>query len=222
MWRKRGNDVAMKALMGQRRWKTTHAGSTTSSNSESASSSTSSSGASPLTLPPIVSTKLLDAGYRFQIPWAVQWGDMDVFGHVNNCEYFKYFQHVRVDYLIALNISCDPPTAAARSPSGNTTSPTSSVCVNPHIKPIIAHIDCKFKIPVEFPDKLALGARVTSINQSASKFVLEHAVYSMSRNAIAATGQAVIVVYDYEAQKRAPFPDEWITSIKRVDSPALS
>jgi acyl-CoA thioester hydrolase len=205
----------------QRRWKTTH-----STSSATDASPTSSTGASSLTLPPIISTKLLDAGYRFQVPWAVQWGDMDVFGHVNNCEYFKYFQHVRVDYLIALNISCDPPTAAPKNPTPLTEKPsspsTSTICVNPHIKPIIAHIDCKFKIPIEFPDKLALGARVISIHQSASKFILEHAVYSMSRNAIAATGQAVIVVYDYEAQKRAPFPDEWITSIKRVDNPTLS
>jgi len=28
----------------------------------------------------------------------VKWGDMDALGHVNNAQYFRYFEHVRLDW----------------------------------------------------------------------------------------------------------------------------
>ena len=42
--------------------------------------------------------KLLDE-FAFQIKMDVEWGDMDALQHVNNVEYFKYFQKARIAYF---------------------------------------------------------------------------------------------------------------------------
>ena len=42
--------------------------------------------------------KLLDE-FAFQLEMDVDWGDMDALQHVNNVEYFKYFQKARIAYF---------------------------------------------------------------------------------------------------------------------------
>ena len=42
--------------------------------------------------------KLLDE-FAFQLEMDVEWGDMDALQHVNNVEYFKYFQKARIAYF---------------------------------------------------------------------------------------------------------------------------
>ena len=37
--------------------------------------------------------------YTFSIEMTVEWGDMDALQHVNNVEYFKYFQKARIAYF---------------------------------------------------------------------------------------------------------------------------
>ena len=37
--------------------------------------------------------------YTFQLDMNVEWGDMDALQHVNNVEYFKYFQKARIAYF---------------------------------------------------------------------------------------------------------------------------
>ena len=42
--------------------------------------------------------KLL-SDFAFQSDMDVEWGDMDALQHVNNVEYFKYFQKARIAYF---------------------------------------------------------------------------------------------------------------------------
>ena len=42
--------------------------------------------------------KFLDE-FSFVIDMDVDWGDMDALQHVNNVEYFKYFQNARIAYF---------------------------------------------------------------------------------------------------------------------------
>ena len=42
---------------------------------------------------------LLLNDFSFEIDLSVEWGDMDALQHVNNVEYFKYFQKARIAYF---------------------------------------------------------------------------------------------------------------------------
>ena len=42
---------------------------------------------------------LLLKDFSFEIDFSVEWGDMDALHHVNNVEYFKYFQKARIAYF---------------------------------------------------------------------------------------------------------------------------
>ena len=43
--------------------------------------------------------------FRVLLDWPVQWGDQDLFGHVNNTVYFRWFETARVDYLNRIGLA---------------------------------------------------------------------------------------------------------------------
>lgn len=65
---------------------------------------------------------------------AVRWGDMDAAGHVNNSQFFSYFEEARVEWLKA---TLDDTMF---SESG----------------PVLAHASCDFERPVTHPASLAV------------------------------------------------------------------
>jgi acyl-CoA thioester hydrolase len=38
----------------------------------------------------------------------IRWGDMDAMGHVNNTNYFRYLETVRIDWMQSINAMPDP------------------------------------------------------------------------------------------------------------------
>jgi hypothetical protein len=38
----------------------------------------------------------------FDMVLPMRWGDMDAYGHINNTVYFRYFESLRVDWLLSL------------------------------------------------------------------------------------------------------------------------
>jgi acyl-CoA thioester hydrolase len=125
--------------------------------------------------------------FRALLDWPVQWADMDMFGHVNNTVYFRWFESARVDYLHRLGL--------ARMHGGDDHGP------------ILAHVDCNFRRQLEFPDTVRIGSRATHIGRTS--FKVEHAVWSTAQNLIlAADGASTIVLFDYRSQKPIHVPDD--------------
>ena len=125
-------------------------------------------------------------GYPVVIEVPVAWGEMDSFGHLNNIYYFRYFESSRVAYFYKLDAI------------GLTTSTG--------IGPILASTSCKFKVPLKYPDKVLVGAKVTNIEED--RFTMTHAIASMNHNRIAAEGYCLIVSFDYKENRKAPLPTE--------------
>lgn len=121
----------------------------------------------------------------------VIWGEMDAFQHVNNTVYFRYFESSRIHFMNQLGYLAMMKTSGCG--------------------PILASVECQFKVPVEYPDTLLIGARISDIKDS--EFIMHHAVYSQAKQCIAATGQGRIVHYDYQQKKRANLPQELIEAI---------
>ncbi|MEE8390770.1 MAG: thioesterase family protein [Anaerolineae bacterium] len=111
---------------------------------------------------------------------------MDAFQHVNNVVYFRYFESARIAYFGRLNLVEFMDRAG--------------------IGPILASAQCKFKIPLTYPDTVSVGTRISSVEQD--RFVMEYVVVSHRYHKVAAEGVGVLVSYNYREQKKTVIPPE--------------
>jgi acyl-CoA thioester hydrolase len=126
----------------------------------------------------------------------MHWGDMDALGHANNTIYFRWFETARIAYFRRLMIEADRPSTTG---------------------PILARTSCDFLRPIVFPADLAVGARVTRIGTKS--FTMEYRVaLAENEEAPFATGEGIIVLYDYQAKASIPLPEELKSRIRALDA----
>ena len=116
----------------------------------------------------------------------VAWGEMDALRHVNNMVYFRYFESARIAYFERLALW--------------------EFMEQTGIGPILASIQCKFKMPLTYPDTISVGTRVSRIEED--RFVMEYRAMSHKFQTIAAEGEGVIVSYNYRENKKTSLPKE--------------
>lgn len=128
------------------------------------------------------------AAYPVKTPITVHWGDQDAFQHVNNVVYFRWYETARMKLFERIDFSGSKP-----------------------VGPILASTSCRYRAPVHYPDELVVGTRV--IDVGGDRFTMEMALFSARTGGIAATGEALIVAFDYGAQKKTALPDDVVTAI---------
>jgi acyl-CoA thioester hydrolase len=128
----------------------------------------------------------------------VAWGEMDSFQHVNNIVYLRYFESARIAYFERLNLM------EFMNETG--------------IGPILASVQCKFKIPLTYPDTVSVGTRISKIEHD--RFVMEYHVVSQKHKKIAAEGEGVVVSFNYRENKKTPLPEEVKQRIARLEASA--
>lgn len=133
--------------------------------------------------------------YPIKIQQDLIWGDMDAYLHVNNAVYFRYFEDARMAYFEKIGVN--------------------TYMNENQIGPILATTTADFKAPLTYPDTLSISARITSIH--AKKFTMEYSVYSHNLHAIAGTGSALIVYFDYSQKQSCEIPNSIIKQIKRLE-----
>jgi len=136
------------------------------------------------------------AGFPVRVEIPVAWGEMDAFGHVNNSVYFRYFESARIAYFAAL----DYLTLMDETGRG----------------PILAATDCRFRLPLEYPDHVTVGARVAEIFEDG--FLMRYIVVSRRHARVAAEGTGRIVSYHYENKCKAPLQAELRDRLARLES----
>ena len=124
--------------------------------------------------------------YPVVIEIPIAWGDMDAFQHVNNIMYFKYFESARIAYFEKLDFN--------------------DLMIKTGIGPILANTQCKFKIPLTYPDTVSVGAKVDLIEND--RFLMKYLVVSHKHKKIAALGEGMLVSFNYHENRKAPIPDE--------------
>ena len=124
--------------------------------------------------------------FTFVVDLNIEWGDMDALQHVNNIEYFKYFQVARIAYFEKIN--------------------SDSVFGETPIPLILASTQCKFIYPLTFPDSVSVGVRVDAMADQ--YFTMKYAVVSQKHQRLAAIGDAKVVMFDYVNNKKASIPSE--------------
>jgi acyl-CoA thioester hydrolase len=126
----------------------------------------------------------------------VLWGDQDAFAHVNNLVYLRWCEEVRVEYLRRLAMMPSLP------PNG--------------IAPIVASQKCDYKVPVNYPDTVLVGARVPKIGNSSLR--MEHRIVSCSRNRVVAEADSTLVLLDYSISKPVTIPGDIRQKIAEIEA----
>jgi acyl-CoA thioester hydrolase len=135
------------------------------------------------------------AGYPVVVDIPVAWGEMDAFGHVNNTVYFRYFETARIAYFEALGY------LKATEATG--------------VGPILAHTDCRFRLPLEYPDRVRVGARADQVTESG--FLMHYRAVSERHGKVAAEGTGRIVSFDYRQGGKSPLQREILEAIARLE-----
>ncbi|MEJ2764703.1 thioesterase family protein [Photobacterium sp. MCCC 1A19761] len=143
--------------------------------------------------------KELLQGYPVVTEIPVAWGEMDAFSHVNNVVYFRYFETARIDYFRDIDLMEEMKQTG--------------------IGPVLGETQCRYKLPVTFPDTLYVGSRVSSLQ--ADRFTMEYAIVSQKLGAVATTGSATVVMFNFKTNKKATMTPELISRIETLEARAL-
>ncbi|MGB7758832.1 MAG: thioesterase family protein [Bryobacteraceae bacterium] len=135
------------------------------------------------------------AGFPVVTTLPVIWGDQDAFGHVNNLVYLRWCETVRVEYLQRVGMWLPLP------PQG--------------VGPILASIHCDYKLPLNYPDTVHVGARVTRIGNSSVR--MEHRIVSHKRDELAAAVDSTLVMLDYAHGRPSPVTAEIRAKIAEIE-----
>ena len=121
-----------------------------------------------------------------------RWKDNDVYGHVNNVEYYSFFDTVINAWLIREG-GLDIHRGA-----------TIGLCAESH---------CTFKAAVEFPDEIRAGLRVGHLGRTSVKY--EIGLFA-GDGACVAIGWFVHVFVDRETRRPTAPPDQLRSSLERL------
>jgi acyl-CoA thioester hydrolase len=122
-------------------------------------------------------------GYPHVLPIPTRWMDNDVYGHVNNVQYYSYFDTVINEYLIragGLDIHAGEVIG---------------VCAESH---------CTYAAGIAFPEVVHAGLRVGQLGRSSVRY--EIGLFREDAAEPAATGWFVHVFVDRESRRPAEIP----------------
>ncbi|MGK0365936.1 MAG: acyl-CoA thioester hydrolase [Saprospiraceae bacterium] len=132
--------------------------------------------------------------YPVVVKLPVQWGEMDVAGHINNLIYLRWTESGRIVYFEKMGMD----TSFTSGEAG----------------PILGWQDCKYIFPMTYPDTAIIGIRTIEVND---KFlIMESAVFSEKYQRIAAISPQKIVPYSYEKLSRIEMPESWREGIAKL------
>jgi len=133
----------------------------------------------------------LPADYPHKLTLQTRWKDNDVYGHVNNVEYYSFFDTAINEWLVregGLDI-------AAGSVIG--------VCAESH---------CEYKAAIAFPEEVDVHLRVGRLGRSSVRYELAVA----RAGELAATGWFVHVFVDRASRRPVDIPSQLRTALERL------
>jgi acyl-CoA thioester hydrolase len=135
-------------------------------------------------------------GYAFTLAIPTRWGDNDVYGHVNNVEYYAFFDTVINHWLIhegGLDIE-----------GGETI----GLCAESH---------CEYRAAVAFPDVIEAALRVGHLGRSSVRYEL--ALYRSGGESPVAVGWFVHVFVDRDRRRPVEIPGSMRGALERLIVP---
>lgn len=112
----------------------------------------------------------------------ISWGEMDLFGHLNNVHYFRYLEDARIAFLNHFRF------------------------FENNLYSVILKNECEYHRPVVYPDCLNTHSYVTHVGNSS--FTMLYQVFSKQQESLVATGKSVIVLVDQVRFEKKSIPVE--------------
>ena len=125
------------------------------------------------------------------VPWQVIFRDVDAFGHVNNAVYLSYFEWARARMWFDL-------TGAAGEPTD--------------IGFIVARAEIDFIEQIAM-EPIEIRVRIAEMRTTSFDTVYE---IRLDSGKLAATGKVVVVLFDWNEQRKVPIGDELRQKVKRL------
>nr|WP_112424275.1 thioesterase family protein [Thalassotalea crassostreae] len=131
--------------------------------------------------------------YTYFFPITTRWMDNDIFGHVNNVNYYSYFDTVVNQFLIE-NAGFEP---------------TKSEEIG-----FIVSSQCQYLHSIAYPDKLIGAFRVNKIGNSSVEYGV--AIFKKNSDSAAATGQLTHVFVNRQTEKPTPINSSMRTAMQHA------
>lgn len=131
--------------------------------------------------------------YRHFAAVPTRWKDVDVYGHVNNVEYYSYFDTVLSGYLVEEG-GLDPAVD--------------------RVVGVCAESACRFHEPLTFPETVEAGLRVGELRTRAARY--EIGIFRQGRETPAATGHFVHVFVDRATMRPVEIPARLREALSRI------
>lgn len=139
--------------------------------------------------------------FHFFHPIEVRYSDLDPQWHVNNAKFLSYFEQARISYVSHLGLW-----------DGRSFHDVGF---------ILAEVRLTFLVPVLFRQPVQVGVRVAHLGNKSLR--MEYQLIDADTRQVLATGDSVLVTYDYHTQTTVPIPADWrktISAFENLESPA--
>ena len=133
------------------------------------------------------------ADFRHFLAIPTRWHDNDVYGHVNNVQYYSYFDTVVNQWLIEQGLL----EIATSTTIG-----------------LVVETACSYFRPIAFPDTVAAGLRVAHLGRTSVRY--EVGLFRNDEPTVAAAGYFVHVYVDRATSKPAPLSEEMRKALGRL------
>lgn len=133
------------------------------------------------------------ADYRYFHALTTRWMDNDAFRHVNNVNYFSFFD-TAVTYFEMTHAGID--------------------LLDGPLRCVVAEVQCRYHSSVAFPDRIAVGLRVAQIGRSSIRY--EIAVFREDEEIAAAEGFFVHVLVEAATQRPRAIPDAMRERLQQI------
>lgn len=123
--------------------------------------------------------------YRYFVDISTRWMDNDIYGHVNNVNYYSYFDTAANTFLInegGLDIHRDDTVG------------------------FVVASSCEYKRPIAFPQQLEIGFRANKISNRSVEYGL--AVFIKGESKAAACGRFTHVFVNKKSNKAVAIPEK--------------
>lgn len=125
-----------------------------------------------------------------------RWKDSDGLGHVNNVNYFSFF-----DTAVTYFEMTEKVVGLMDGP----------------IHCVVAEVACRYHASLVFPDLVHVGIRVASVGRSSVRF--EIGIFRNDEDIAAAEGHFIHVFVERGIQKPVPIPDDSRVKLMRIAVP---
>ena len=133
------------------------------------------------------------ADFRHFLSIPTRWMDNDVYGHVNNVNYYSFFDTVVNGWLIGRGL-----LNYERS----------------QVIGLVVETSCAYFEPVAFPDVIAAGLRVGHIGRTSVRY--EVGLFRNDSDSVAAAGHFVHVYVDRAARRPVPLEDGFRQALEEL------